>query len=219
MSKQKTTDRKRTKAEELIAEAVRQVENEEGEAPDSKPSNDVRAPEPLAEHPTVEVARIDPQHYIEREAYLRLAADLENFRKRAMKERQDAERNGRERILRGCLEIFDNLERGLAGAKSQGDPLAEGIRMILSQVENWLKTEGLQVIATKGQVFDPTVHEAVSQIERDDMPTGMVVEEIRRGYRWSDRLLRPAAVIVSKAKEVAEVENRSTEEVKEEAVE
>jgi molecular chaperone GrpE len=145
----------------------------------------------------------DFQKYVEKEAYLRLAADLENFRKRAIRERQEAERNGRERILRGCLEIFDNLERGLKGAKDQNDPLAEGIKMILSQVENWLKSEGLQSIATKGEIFDPAVHEAVTQIERQDLPNGSIVEEVRKGYRWSDRLLRPASVVVSKQKEEA----------------
>lgn len=196
--KNKNSDRKRSRAEELIDQAVRQVENEEGrDISEASVEADSSESAP-SQNSAAGIAQIDLQKYVDREAYLRLAADLENFRKRAIRERQEAERNGREKILRGCLEIFDNLERGLRGAKDQQDPLAEGIRMVLSQVENWLRSEGIQIIQSKGAIFDPTIHEAVSQIERSDLPTGTVVEEIRRGYRWSDRLLRPASVIVSK---------------------
>jgi molecular chaperone GrpE len=205
-SKNKNSDRKRVKAEDLIAQAVRQVEEEEGKTIVEKSDDDQpqeKAPTQHTPSAATDIAQIDVQKYVEKEAYLRLAADLENFRKRAIRERQEAERNGRERILRGCLEIFDNLERGLKGAKDQNDPLAEGIKMILSQVENWLKSEGLQSIATKGEIFDPAVHEAVTQIERQDLPNGSIVEEVRKGYRWSDRLLRPASVVVSKQKEEA----------------
>lgn len=202
-SKNKNTDRKRTKAEELIDQAVRQVEEEEGQSA-SDSSETIKSEASAGENPApTGIAQIDLQKFVDREAYLRLAADLENFRKRAVRERQEAERNGRERILRGCLEIFDNLERGLKGAKDQNDPLAEGIKMILSQVENWLKSEGLQVISVQGQ-FDPAVHEAVTQVEREDLPAGSIVEEVRRGYKWSDRLLRPASVVVSKQKEAAD---------------
>jgi molecular chaperone GrpE len=143
------------------------------------------------------VAKIDLKQYVEREAYLRMAADFENFRRRAVKERTDAERSGREKILRGFLEILDNLERGLVQVKEDQSSLAEGIRIILTQIDSWLKSEGLDRIESVGKNFDPLVHDALSQRESDE-PVGMVIEEIKRGYSWSNRLLRPATVVVSK---------------------
>ncbi|MDB5038073.1 MAG: molecular chaperone GrpE [Bacteriovoracaceae bacterium] len=80
--------------------------------------------------------------------------------------------------------------------KGDESPLADGIRIILSQVEIWLKSEGLERIESLGKVFDPTVHEAISQAE-SDQPAGIIIEEIKRGYKWSSRLLRAATVVVS----------------------
>jgi molecular chaperone GrpE len=188
----------KSRADILIEEAVKAVEAGEDEAAELTSKESPKEKEP--------VAKIDLQQYVEKEIYLRLAADFENFRKRAIKERQDAERNGRERILRGFLEILDNLERGLAQAKSEEGPLAQGMRMILSQVEVWMKSEGLDRIESEGKMFDPMIHEAISQVEDNTKPSGTILEEVKRGYRWSDRLLRPACVIVSKNGETAEKE-------------
>ncbi|MBN8555058.1 MAG: nucleotide exchange factor GrpE [Deltaproteobacteria bacterium] len=198
-SKNKNSDKARStksRADMLIEEAVKAVEAEES-GDDS--SEEVVSKETGSVNP---VAKIDLQQYIEKEAYLRLAADFENFRRRAVKERQDSERNGREKILRGFLEIFDNLERGLSQSKNEDSALAEGIRMIISQAEIWMRSEGLERVETKGKLFDPTIHEAVSQIEDNTKPSGSILEEVKRGYKWSDRLLRPAAVIVSKNSEI-----------------
>ena len=192
MAKPKTPS-KPSKADLLIEEAVRSIEEQEAKGTeDSSEEKDTKG----------SIAQIDLQQYVDKEAYLRLAADFENFRRRAIKERTEAERIGKEKALRSFLEIFDNLERGLHQAKDDQGPLADGMRMILSQAETWLKQEGLERIPSVGQIFNPQVHEAVSQIENPQIPTGQIVEELKRGYQWSDRLLRPAAVIVCKNPEI-----------------
>ncbi len=198
--------KKPSKADRLIEEAVKAVEAEERLQANRTGMIDLDAPgdesQEIAEkkNPTTTgpVARIDLQQYVEKEAYLRLAADYENFRKRAQRDRVDAERSGRERILRGFLEILDNLERGLSQSKEDNSPVAEGMRMVLSQCENWLRSEGLERVVTVGQPFDPALHEAISQREDADAESGTILEEAKRGYKWHDRLLRPACVVVCK---------------------
>jgi molecular chaperone GrpE len=86
----------------------------------------------------------------------------------------------------------------MAQVAQEQSPLADGIRMVMSQVESWLKSEGLNRVETQGLAFDPTIHEAIKQVETSDVPAGHIVQEVRRGYRWADRLLRPAAVVVNK---------------------
>lgn len=189
-----------------MEEALRSVEKREAQSRDDRTGSASDAIEPNDKDEVIDldpsrsgeaVGKIDLKQYVDKEAYLRMAADFENFRKRAVKERSDAERSGREKILRGFLEILDNLERGLSQVRNDQSSLADGIRIILSQVDSWLKSEGLERIQSVGKNFDPTIHDAVSQIDSDE-PAGTVVEEIKRGYSWSNRLLRPATVVVSK---------------------
>lgn len=191
MRKKEKNDSKPSKADLLIEEAVRAVDKTE------EVHEEIKEKEGISKDSGA-IAKIDLQQFVEKEAYLRLAADFENFRRRAVKERQDSEKAGKEKILRGFLDILDNLDRGLGQASGETSPLADGIRMVLSQVDSWLKAEGLSRIECEGRVFDPAVHEAVAQEESATYAAGTILREVRRGYRWSDRLLRPAAVIVSK---------------------
>jgi len=145
------------------------------------------------------VAKIDLKQYVEKEAFMRLAADFDNFRKRVLKERVEWERQGKEKVLRGFLEIVDNLRRGLSQPDANTGPLAEGMRMVLSQAEFWLQQEGLERVPTVGIPFDPAIHEAVARVQDLSKVDGTIVEEVRAGYRWADRLLRPASVVVTKS--------------------
>jgi molecular chaperone GrpE len=145
------------------------------------------------------IAKIDPKQFVEKEAYMRLAADFDNFRKRALKERSEWERLGKEKAIKGALDLVDNLARGLSQAGNDTTPLATGVQMVLSQAEAWLQQEGLQRVPAVGEKFDPAIHEAVAQVEDAEKEDGTVVEELKRGYRWSDRLLRPASVVVVKS--------------------
>jgi len=197
-------DAEPSRADLLIEQAIKAVEQREQVVrPDTQ-----HAEEPskssIVPKDSGAIARIDLQQFVDKESHLRLAADFENFRKRAVKERQDAERVGKEKVLREFLDILDNLDRGMQQAGDLSSPLAEGIRMVLTQIDLWLKNEGLTRIESFGQPFDPNVHEAIAQENSEIVPTGHIISEVRRGYKWSDRLLRPAAVIVSRREEPSE---------------
>lgn len=131
---------------------------------------------------------------------LRLAADFDNFRKRSRREIQDAERMAREDLLRELLPVFDNLERASqhAGSATEVQSLVDGISMVSRQFVDTLARLGVERIQTIGVAFDPAVHEAVQQMETADQPPGAVCAEVLAGYRFGDRLIRPAMVVVAK---------------------
>lgn len=140
------------------------------------------------------------EHY---DRLLRTAAEMDNFRKRAAREREDAARFGGTSIIERLLPVLDSFELGLAAANgaSEATAIAEGMRMTFNQLISALKEEGLQAIDAMGSQFDPHWHEAVSTMESADAPEGQVIHQVRKGYKFRDRLIRPAAVIVAKAPE------------------
>jgi molecular chaperone GrpE len=133
---------------------------------------------------------------------LRVTADLENFKKRAARERLEAAQFANAALLQKLLPILDNFEMALAAAKnSQGaslDSLQAGISMIQQQLQTVLTESGLEELDATGKPFDPAVHEAISQQESESVPEGHVLQQIRKGYKLRERLLRPSAVIVAK---------------------
>lgn len=134
--------------------------------------------------------------------YVRLAAEFDNFKKRAARERDDAVRYSNQALLMRLLPVLDNFEMALTAATgAPGDTagsLRAGVDMILGQLKSTLAESGVEEINALGQEFNPTVHEAVSQQETADVPEGQVVQQLRKGYKLRDRLLRPASVIVAK---------------------
>jgi molecular chaperone GrpE len=137
-----------------------------------------------------------------KDAWLRTAADYDNFRKRSRKELDDARRNGREDLLRAVLPVFDNLERAIQSSQRASDvkAVADGLSMVQRQFVEALGREGIARVATIGQPFDPSVHEAIQQVETSDHPAGTVLAEVQPGYTQGDRLVRAALVVVAKAK-------------------
>jgi molecular chaperone GrpE len=135
--------------------------------------------------------------------YLRSVAELENFRKRTRKEIEDARIDAQSRVLREMLPVIDNLERAMVaagGAEAEsGHSIIEGVRLVLRQFAQALERCGVTQVAAQGMAFDPTHHEAVSQVETDESPPGTVVGVLQSGYRIGERLLRPALVVVAKA--------------------
>ena len=133
---------------------------------------------------------------------LRVTADFENFKKRAARERIEAAQFANAALLQKLLPILDNFEMALAAAKgTQGaslDSLQAGISMIQQQLKTVLTESGLEELDATGKLFDPAVHEAISQQESDSAPEGHVLQQIRKGYKLRERLLRPSAVIVAK---------------------
>lgn len=130
---------------------------------------------------------------------LRTQADLENYRKRVARERQELSQFANESLLRDLLTPLDHFEMGLKVSTQApaNDPLREGMQMVLEQFRQFLKTHGLTEIEAAGQPFDPAQHEAVAQQE-SDAPEGQVIQEVRKGYRLHTKVLRAATVIVSK---------------------
>jgi molecular chaperone GrpE len=137
-----------------------------------------------------------------REQLVRMAADFENYRKRAAREKQDAVKFANESLLQKLVPVLDNFDMANAATSgSSGDAaqsLQAGVNMILSQLRNVLVDAGLEEIDAGGKPFDPNFHEAVSQQETTDVPEGHVVQQLRKGYKLRERLLRPATVIVAK---------------------
>jgi molecular chaperone GrpE len=133
---------------------------------------------------------------------LRMAADFENFKKRAARERQVAAQEAAAALVHKLLPVLDHLEMAQAAAQNvQGDKLAalqDGIAMIQQQLKSILAETGLEEVDASGRAFDPMLHEAVSQLETGDAPEGQVVQQIRKGYKMRERLLRPATVVVAK---------------------
>lgn len=137
-----------------------------------------------------------------KDAWLRTAADFDNFRKRARKELDEARRSGREDLLRAVLPVFDNLERAIQSSQRTSDvkAMADGLAMVLRQFTEALGREGISRVPTVGQPFDPGVHEAIQQVETSDHAPGTVLAEVQPGYTQGDRLMRAAMVVVAKAK-------------------
>ena len=133
---------------------------------------------------------------------LRLTADFDNFKKRSARERQEAIRYSNESLLERLLPTLDHFEMALAAAKQTDtatlENLLQGIEMVQSQLKTVLTEAGMEEIDAVGRPFDPNWHEAVSQQESADHNEGDVIQQVRKGYKLRDRLLRPASVIVAK---------------------
>jgi molecular chaperone GrpE len=133
--------------------------------------------------------------------YLRSAADLENLRKRQKRELDDARLESKGKVLKEMLPVVDNLERAIEHATSQAgtNPIVEGVQLVLRQFLTAFERLDVTPIEAGGLPFDPNLHEAISQAE-SDQPPGTVVQVLQRGYKSGERLLRPALVVVAKAK-------------------
>jgi molecular chaperone GrpE len=132
---------------------------------------------------------------------LRLTADFDNYKKRAARERQEAVAFANENLLTRLLPVLDAFEMALAASTSDSSAksLQAGIVMVANQLKSALADAGLEEIDATGKRFDPNLHEAVSQEETTDVPEGEVIRQTRKGYKFRQRLIRPAGVIVAKA--------------------
>jgi molecular chaperone GrpE len=137
----------------------------------------------------------------ERDEYIALAqrtqADFENWRKRAAKESAAAGERAKSGLVRELLPVVDNLERALASAEESEQHLAEGVRLVHSELLAVLERNGVEAFDPKGEKFDPGVHEALSTREEDGAKPGTVLDVVEKGYRANGAVLRPARVVVS----------------------
>lgn len=134
-----------------------------------------------------------------KERYLRTVADLENFRKRAIREKDDVRLSAKVGLVEDLLPVLDNFRLGLESAASHegGEAFVEGFKMVLNQLEGVLETNGVESLVPAGELFDPNLHEAVSHAPSDSVAEGRVLDVHRAGYRMQGRLVRPATVVVS----------------------
>ena len=137
-----------------------------------------------------------------REKWMRAAADLENFRKRAQKEREDVQRYGNEKLLKDFLPVIDDLERAVdvvgqtESAQEAKEQLLQGMTLVHKKFLGQLQKSGVESFDALGEPFDPSKHEAVQQLH-DEMEAGRVCQQLQRGFQINERLLRPALVVVS----------------------
>jgi molecular chaperone GrpE len=151
-----------------------------------------------------------------REAVARQRAEFDNYRRRAAKEKEQVREVANERILAELLPVIDNFDRALASSAQANDAVSirTGIEMVAKQLAGILQAEGLTRIEPAGEPFDPTAHEAIAVEERDDVPDQHIAEVLLPGFRYRDRVIRPAMVKVARhaakdAREPAPAEERA----------
>ena len=209
MTKPKRKDRAADGRPETAEQAEERARTEEeaaaaGEAAADAASNGTEPADPPApaEVEVEEEKEEDPLAMLaaERDEYLELAqraqADFENYRKRAAKDMAAAGARAKIGLVRDLLPVIDNLERALASA--DGDSaLAQGVRLVLSDLNGVLAREGVSTLEPEGEQFDPTFHEALSTRSEDGAEAGVVLDVVEKGYRLGDTVIRPARVVVS----------------------
>lgn len=131
----------------------------------------------------------------------RQKAELENYRKRMIREQTRIVEQANRNLIAGLLPVIDNLEKALEACRDREDPLAKGVRMVYEQFMDILRKEGLEEINPHGHPFDPAECEAVTTVVSDDHEDETVVEVHQKGYRYKGNLLRPARATVSKCRE------------------
>jgi molecular chaperone GrpE len=166
------------------------------------PGNTAEAQDPVSVL-EAKVATLEKDAKDNKDRWLRAAADLENTRKRTKREIDDAKFETKNKVLKEMLPVVDNLERAIEHVGTEVDakfkPFIEGVQLVLRQFTTAFERLEVTVIDALNQPFDPNLHEAISQQE-SDQPPGTIIQVLQRGYRAGDRLLRPALVVVAKAK-------------------
>jgi molecular chaperone GrpE len=171
----------------------------------------VATEEPIA---PVELGTITPEQFSELkeraaksdenwERLLRLTADFDNFKKRAAREKGEAIKFANEGILQKLIPVLDSFDMAAAAVQSAdggaaNQSLQTGVNMVFQQLKKTLAETGLEEVDATGKPFDPNLHEAVSQKETTETPEGHVLQQLRKGYKFRERLLRPASVVVAR---------------------
>ena len=177
--------------------------DEEMEGGDASPSIEAAEEAPTDPSPEERIAELEA----ERDEYVRdlqrVAADFENYRKRATRDQESLVARAHERLMKTLLPVLDDLERALEVAASHEEArLEEGVRLVERELRGVLEREGLEEISTEG-AFDPHVHEALLS-QPSEADEGAVIEVLQKGYRLGDRVLRPARVVISQGEETSQ---------------
>jgi molecular chaperone GrpE len=167
------------------------------------------------ELPVDEKVRLTAELKEMNEKYLRLYAEFENYKKRVYKDKEELIKYGNESLLLELLPVIDNLELALKHASDNvSGGVIQGVEITLKELQKTLEKFGLSEIEANGKPFDPLVHHAMNQVERDDVDEKTVVEELRKGYMLRDKVLRPSLVTVSKKTVNSQGKEDSEEKIK-----
>lgn len=180
-------------------ENIENVENSENEeVSENEVSEDVKS-----EMSDEKFNELQQKYDTLNQQYLRLAADFENYRKRQEHEREDLLKFGTENALKKMIEVLDNFERGKKALESVEDcvKVKESFDLVHKQTVETLKKLGLEEIETEGKEFDPNFHDAVMQTPTSEHPEHTVINELQKGYKMGDKVLRPALVNVATSQE------------------
>ena len=197
-------------AEARASDDTAQSPEATAESSEDAPEAAEAAPPPSPEE---QIAALQTQVSENWDKFLRANAELENVRKRARRDVENAQKYGLERFAVSLLDVCDSMEQGLqratAAAEARSDDkevaaLVEGMELTAKQLRETLTRNGVRQIEAMGAVFDPELHEAVSAVESAEHPANSVMVVMRQGYTLNDRLLRPAMVVVAKAPSGAE---------------
>jgi molecular chaperone GrpE len=150
-----------------------------------------------AEQLQAENARLKEELSREHEIYLRNLADFENYRRRVERERASAAQAGKREMVLSLLDVLDDFERALEHMDEAPASLSAGVSAIYQRLSGLLESQGVIPFESVGRPFDPALHEAMGSVKTNEQEPGVVLDELRRGYRWGEELLRPARVRVA----------------------
>ncbi|RKX22355.1 MAG: nucleotide exchange factor GrpE [Candidatus Zixiibacteriota bacterium] len=194
-------DSKEKKEKDVVNEDTK-AEKEEiaGEDTEEKPDDNLETePEPEEKTPEQIIEDLKAEIKEQEDRYLRLFAEFDNYKKRNARLYESLVQSARENFVLPLLEVVDNFERALESSDNP-DPkrFQEGTRLIYQQLKELLKKEGVEPIEAVGREFNPNLHEAMIQVESDEYPEGIIVEEMTRGYKLKEKVIRFSRVAVSK---------------------
>jgi molecular chaperone GrpE len=192
------------KAEEKenTEEPIEEVGEESVDSIESSSEGDAAGEQPVKKELTLEEQLAEAKALADEnyKNYLRAVADLDTYRRRVIREKDDLRQYAVSGLLESILPIYDNMGLGLMSAEQAADPnvVAEGIRMVITQFQTVLSENGIEEISPgKGDAYDHNLHEAVQTQPSDEVEPGAVLQLVRRGFSLNGRLIRPATVIVS----------------------
>ena len=181
----------------------------------NKEETEMEGSEVIEEAPVDEKDRLTAELQEMNNKYLRLYAEFENYKKRVNKDKEELVKYGNESLLYELLPVIDNLEMALRHASNNvSSGLVQGVEITLKELQKILEKFGLIAIEANNKPFDPLVHHAMTQNERDDIDEKIVVEEFRKGYMLRDKVLRPSLVAVSKKPVKSQEKEKTEEEIK-----
>jgi molecular chaperone GrpE len=167
------------------------------EAPE-KEENRASADEERADvEPAAEIERLKEELRREHDMLLRALADFDNYRRRVERDRGAAARSGKREVILSLLEVLDGFDRALEHIGDAPSSVAQGVQAIHRNLLSVLDRHGVTGFNSVGETFDPHLHDAIGTAESEEVEPGAVAEELQRGYRWGDEVLRPARVRVA----------------------